>query len=94
MKCQDSSDNVAAKAKAKGKAKGEATAGPPPKEGQHASLAAAREAALACTKCETNKDGSKGCRECMGEWFEEVRKRGFLQRAAKEFEMKCNAVGK
>ena len=95
LKLQASSDNVAAKAKskAKGKAKGKATAGNPPKEGKHASLAAAQAAAEACTKCANNKY-SKGCRECMGDWFEEVRQRGHLQRAAKELEMKVNAVGK
>ena len=33
----------------------------------------AREAAHLCTKCLYTKVGTKGCRACMGEWFEEVR---------------------
>ena len=91
QKLQDASDNPAAKAKAKGKAKGKAkaqaaTEDPLAKEPKHASLEDAMAAAAACTKCIPLKDGSKGCRGCMGEHFEEVRRRGFLARSAKDLE--------
>ena len=33
----------------------------------------ALEAAHKCTKCLYTKQGTKGCRACMGEWFEEIR---------------------
>ena len=35
----------------------------------------AQEAASKCSKCLPTKRGSKGCRQCMGEWFEMVRTR-------------------
>ncbi|MBM4179834.1 MAG: hypothetical protein FJ211_10980 [Ignavibacteria bacterium] len=41
----------------------------------HASLEEAMFAALACTKCVPTKNGSKGCRTCMGEHFETIRQR-------------------
>ena len=35
----------------------------------------ALEAAQKCKKCLPTKKGTKGCRTCMGEWFEEIRLR-------------------
>ena len=90
---RDASDNPAAKAKAKpkgkAKAKGKQAEDPLAAEPKHASLDEAFEAAKACTKCEYNKDGSKGCRGCMEEHFEEVRRRGFLARAFKDLDKKA-----
>ena len=37
------------------------------------SLDLALQAGLACTKCIVTKQGTKGCRACMGELFEEIR---------------------
>ena len=37
------------------------------------SLDLALQAGLACTKCIVTKQGTKGCRACMGEFFEEIR---------------------
>ena len=34
-------------------------------------------AAHKCTKCLVTKALTKGCRQCMGEWFEEIRQKGF-----------------
>ena len=36
----------------------------------------ALEAGLLCTKCIATKQGTKGCRACMGDFFEEIRLRG------------------
>ena len=86
-KLKDASDNPAAKAKAKAKAKGAKASkeeGPLAEEPKHASLDEALEAAKACSKCEIKKDGSKGCRGCMGEHFEAVRLKGFAARALKD----------
>ena len=33
-------------------------------------------AATACSKCLPTKFGTKGCRACMGEWFEQIRQKG------------------
>ena len=38
-------------------------------------LEEALEAAQKCKKCLPTKKGTKGCRTCMGEWFEEIRLR-------------------
>ena len=32
-------------------------------------------AGLECKKCIATKKGTKGCRTCMGEWFEHIRMR-------------------
>ena len=32
-------------------------------------------AGLRCTKCKPTKKGIKGCKQCMGHWFKEVRER-------------------
>ena len=37
------------------------------------SLDLALQAGLACTKCIVTKQGTKGCRACMGEVFEDIR---------------------
>ena len=37
------------------------------------SLDLALQAGLLCTKCIVTKQGTKGCRACMGEYFEEIR---------------------
>ena len=96
QKLQDASDNDAAKAKAKAKAKGKAKstksaskhAASLDAETEHPNFEAAMKAAASCTKCEPQKDGAKGCRACMGEHFEAMRKRGFEARAAKDFAKK------
>ena len=96
QKLQDASDNDAAKAKAKAKAKGKAKstksaskhAASLDAETEHPNFEAAMKAAASCTKCEPQKDGAKGCRACMGEHFEAMRKRGFQARAAKDFAKK------
>ena len=96
QKLQDASDNDAAKAKAKAKAKTKGKAKTTKSTSKHAdsldaehtSLEVAMKAAASCTKCEPQKDGAKGCRACMGEQFEAVRKRGFMARAAKTFDKK------
>ena len=35
----------------------------------------AQEAAKNCRKCLPTKTGQRGCRACMGEWFEHIRKK-------------------
>ena len=40
-------------------------------------LEKALEAAKKCSKCLPTKAGTKGCRACMGEWFEEIRQKRF-----------------
>ena len=42
-----------------------------------ATLEEALAAAFKCTKCLVTKALTKGCRQCMGEWFEEIRQKGF-----------------
>jgi hypothetical protein len=82
----------ASDAKPKGKAKATAKGKAPDPfvpEPKHANLEAALQAAKECKKCLQLKDGSKGCRACMGEHFEQVRHKGFLSRAAKDFELAC-----
>ena len=95
QKLKEATDNPAAKPKGKAKAKAKAkgakasmTEDPLAEEPKHASLQKAIEAAKACTKCEIKKDGSKGCRACMGEHFESVRQKGFAARAIKETRVK------
>eukprot|EP00959_Pyramimonas_sp_CCMP1952_P029134 611111-Pyramimonas_sp.AAC.1 len=69
---------------AKSKAKSKPIKDPTAVEPKHATFEEASAAAMACTKCLPCKDGPKGCRDCMGEWFEVVRKSGFLARSAKD----------
>ena len=93
QKLKDATDNPAAKPKGKAKAKAKGakasmTEEPLAEEPKHATLEKAIEAAKACTKCELKKDGSKGCRACMGEHFESARQRGFAARALKETKTK------
>ena len=98
QKLQDASDNDAAKAKAKAKGKAKAKAKTTKSASKHAAsldaepehpnLEVAMKAAASCKKCEPQKDGAKGCRACMGQHFEAVRKRGFEARAVKEFDKK------
>ena len=38
-------------------------------------LEEALEAGQKCKKCIATKRGAKGCRTCMGEWFEHIRLR-------------------
>ena len=47
----------------------------PTHEPEHPSFEAALEAGLLCTKCIPTKAGTKGCRACMGEFFEQIRQR-------------------
>ena len=70
-------------AKAKAEAKAQATAkararelARKPVEPVFASLEEALVAAQACTKCLPTRLGSKGCRACMGEFFEHIRQKG------------------
>jgi hypothetical protein len=42
-------------------------------EPKHDSFEHALAAGHACTKCIQTKAGTKGCRACMGDWFEEIR---------------------
>ena len=46
-------------------------------ESMHESLEAALAAGQECNKCLPTLAGTKGCRECMGEFFEHIRQRGF-----------------
>ncbi|CAK0838927.1 unnamed protein product [Prorocentrum cordatum] len=89
QKLQDASDNHFATAKAKAKARSKGKAKPPSDptapEPKYGSLEEALVAALTCAKCLPCKDGSTGCRACMGEWFEHMRKRSFLARAVKRW---------
>ena len=66
----------APKAKAKPRAK--------PKLAEHETLEEALQAGLRCTKCVATTKGTKGCRACVGEWFEGIRLRAtpdcFLKR--------------
>eukprot|EP00959_Pyramimonas_sp_CCMP1952_P408970 8570531-Pyramimonas_sp.AAC.1 len=84
------SDNDSAIAKAKAKAKAMAKhesnpcKDPAAAEPKHATCQEAGAAAQLCTKCLPCKDGSKGCRVCMGGWFVVQRKGGFLVRSAKD----------
>ena len=81
---QGASDNPAAKAK--DEAKGKRDEGPLAAAPAHATSEEALEAAGACAEPLVNKGGPKGRRACVGAHFEEVRKRGFLARAAKDAE--------
>ena len=69
-----------AKAKAKGEAKQQAqrraTRKPKQIEPEFATLEEALEAAKLCKKCLPTKFGTKGCRACMGDFFEEIRQKG------------------
>ena len=68
-----------AKAKAKAKANAEASAAAvlsKKVEPHFDTLEQALEAAHACKKCLMAKALTKGCRTCMGDWFEEIRQRG------------------
>ena len=67
--------------KPKAKAKPEAKAPAKPKvyksvEPVFETLEQALKAALTCTKCLPTKHGTKGCRACMGECFEQIRQKG------------------
>jgi hypothetical protein len=70
-----------AKSKAKSKAKaksdgGKAAVTKETKEPTFETLEDALTAAHKCTKCVVTKQASKGCRACMGEWFEHIRIKG------------------
>ena len=69
------------KPQAKAKAKGESRArkGKATRQGEWATADEAFQAAKDCTVCHTRVDGFKGCKACMGEWFEPYR----LRKAAK-----------
>ena len=43
----------------------------------HETFEAALAAGQKCGKCYLTVAGTKGCRECMGPWFENIRQRGF-----------------
>ena len=42
---------------------------------EHATLEDALDAAQQCSKCRPTKLGTKGCQECMGAWFSELRQK-------------------
>jgi len=44
-------------------------------EPEHLTFEACEAGAFLCTKCLPTKSGTKGCRVCMGEWFERIRMR-------------------
>ena len=74
-----SSEAKKKEAKAKAKAKASASAAEVRRkkvEPQFETLEEALEAAQKCTKCLPTRAATKGCRTCMGEWFEEIRQRG------------------
>ena len=52
-------------------------------EPKHKSFKDAQKAAQRCNKCVTTSNDSKGCRACMGEYFEQIRQKGFMARAFK-----------
>ena len=67
-----------AEGKAKAKARAEARAAEvlsKKVEPQFDTLDEALEAAQKCKKCLPTRAATKGCRTCMGEWFEEIRQR-------------------
>ena len=69
-----------AKAKAKGKAETKSKAELKiykNVEPKHATFEDALKAGLECHKCLPTKAGTKGCRACMGEHFEELRQKGY-----------------
>ena len=81
------SSDVTARGKAKGKAKAKGKSKTPEdplaSEPKHKTYEEAVQAAEDCVKCIAQKDGTKGCRGCMGDWFELQRKKGFAARALK-----------
>ena len=40
---------------------------------EHATFLDALQAAHKCTKCRPTKMGTKGCTDCMGKWFDQIR---------------------
>ncbi len=60
---------------------------PRPLEPVFESFEQALAAGLLCTKCVATQAGTKGCRACMGEWFESLR-----QKAAKSNAASSNVV--
>ena len=46
-----------------------------PPKASPTTLEDALDAAQSCTKCRPRKDGMKGCKECMGEFFDAIRAR-------------------
>ena len=72
LKSKADKAQVAPKAKSAPKAKAKPSA---KKVATHNSLEEALEAGLKCTKCVATTKGTKGCRACMGEWFEHIRLR-------------------
>ena len=72
-----------AKGKAKAKGKSKTPEDPLASEPKHKTYEEAVQAAEDCQKCLRQKDGTKGCRGCMGDWFELQRKKGFAARALK-----------
>ena len=67
---------AAPKAKAAPKPKPQPEPKPRPQvEPTFETLEQALEAAKECKKCLATRAGTKGCRACMGEWFEEIRQK-------------------
>ena len=64
-----------AKPKAAPAPKAKGLAKPPAPEPEFELFEEAVAAAESCTKCTYKKDGSKGCKACMGHWFDIIRKR-------------------
>jgi hypothetical protein len=53
-------------------------------ENQHETFDHALAAGHLCTKCIGTKAGTKGCRACMGEWFEQIRKKLACEKCEEE----------
>ena len=69
---------AAAKAKAKAKAKAFSSGTSMAKkqiEPTFQTFEAALDASFECSKCYYTRVGTKGCRACMGEWFEQIRQK-------------------
>ena len=67
-----SSETAGIKAKATADIKGKAKARREPVYPEFDTLEEALSAALRCTKCQATTMGTKGCKACMGSWFEAI----------------------
>ena len=86
QKLKEATDNPArnkAKGKAKAKSKSKTFEDPLACVPKHKTYEEAVLAAQNCGKCIAQKDGTKGCRACMGEFFELQRKKGHKARDLK-----------
>ena len=88
-KTKEDEEKAAPKAKAKAKASSKPRSDIEPK---WASLEQALAAAHECKKCMPTLKGTKGCRACMGEWFEHIRQKGLKAREYKDRIESCVVV--